>query len=113
MKEYTWEQEEFDVTTRTTKISLHFRIFKEQRVLRHAFSYHWRLWTIPEVTEALKEAGFQEVHIWMREMSQAQEQQEEDEEVDMNNGVKYEEVDSFQQVDAWNAYVVAVSPQTL
>ncbi|KAH8958982.1 hypothetical protein BDL97_06G056400 [Sphagnum fallax] len=111
---YTWEQEEFDVTTRTTKISLHFRIFKEQqRVLRHAFSYHWRLWTIPEVTEALKEAGFQEVHIWMREMSQAQEQQEEDEEVDMNNGVKYEEVDSFQQVDAWNAYVVAVSPQTL
>jgi bisphosphoglycerate-dependent phosphoglycerate mutase len=70
-------------------------------------------WTIPEVTEALKEAGFQEVHIWMREMSQAQEQQEEDEEVDMNNGVKYEEVDSFQQVDAWNAYVVAVSPQTL
>jgi hypothetical protein len=41
---YTWEQEEFDVTTRTTKISLHFRILKEQqRVLRHAFSYHWRL----------------------------------------------------------------------
>ena len=26
--------------------------------MMEAFHYHWRLWTIPEVRDALKEAGF-------------------------------------------------------
>lgn len=36
------------------------------QVLRHAFTYHWKLWTIPEVLELLSEAGFLEVHVWIR-----------------------------------------------
>ena len=36
------------------------------QVLRHAFTYHWKLWTIPEVLELLHEAGFPEVHVWIR-----------------------------------------------
>jgi len=36
------------------------------QALKHAFTYHWKLWTIPEVSELLQEAGFAEVHIWMR-----------------------------------------------
>ncbi len=34
--------------------------------MKHAFTYHWKLWTIPEVLEMLQEAGFAEVHVWMR-----------------------------------------------
>ena len=36
------------------------------QVLKHAFTYHWKIWTIPEVLELLHEAGFAEVHVWMR-----------------------------------------------
>jgi len=34
------------------------------RVLKNAFNYHWRLWTVAEVREAMAEAGFRstEVH---------------------------------------------------
>ncbi len=34
--------------------------------MKHAFTYHWKLWTIPEILEMLQEAGFAEVHVWMR-----------------------------------------------
>ena len=36
------------------------------QVMKHAFTYYWKLWTIPEVLEMLQEAGFAEVHVWMR-----------------------------------------------
>ena len=36
------------------------------QVLRHAFTYHWKLWTLPEILELLHEAGFPEVHVWIR-----------------------------------------------
>lgn len=41
--QYTWEQAEFDVVGRKTRISLHFDLKKQQKKLRHAFSYSWRL----------------------------------------------------------------------
>ncbi|KAJ6739339.1 hypothetical protein OIU74_004160 [Salix koriyanagi] len=40
---YIWEQAEFDIIGRKTRISLHFHLQKQQRKLRHAFSYTWRL----------------------------------------------------------------------
>ncbi|KAH9699805.1 hypothetical protein KPL71_024509 [Citrus sinensis] len=40
---YVWEQAEFDIIERKTRISLHFHLQKEQKKLRHAFSYNWRL----------------------------------------------------------------------
>ena len=36
------------------------------QVVRHAFTYNWRLWTIPDLVELLKQAGFKEVHIWVK-----------------------------------------------
>lgn len=41
--QYVWEQAEFDIIERKTRISLHFHLQKEQKKLRHAFSYNWRL----------------------------------------------------------------------
>lgn len=107
---YTWEQEEFDIVNRTTRISLHFRLNNNQGVIRHAFSYYWRLWTIPEVKECLLEAGFSSVHIWIKQMSDTHER-DDDEATATDSKAKYEEVTSFLQEDAWNAYIVAVAPR--
>ncbi|KAK8679762.1 hypothetical protein V6N13_145198 [Hibiscus sabdariffa] len=65
---YTWEQAEFDIIERKTRISLHFHLSKQQKKLRHAFSYSWRLWSLPEIRDCLEESGFQSVHFWLRKM---------------------------------------------
>lgn len=103
---YVWEQEDFNIISRTTKISLHFLLNNKQGSLRHAFTYHWRLWTLPEIKDSLLEAGFSCVHFWIREMPDIR--GEEMEEYDSSDDVKYEEVCSFKQQDAWNAYIVGV-----
>ncbi|XP_074294944.1 uncharacterized protein LOC141622825 [Silene latifolia] len=104
---YTWEQAGFDVVQRMTRISLHYQLHKPQKKIRNAFSYSWRLWSLPEIRDCLEEAGFKRVHFWIREMP----------DTETNRSIrgfgtsrddKYEEVSSFQQQDAWNAYVVAV-----
>lgn len=41
--QYTWEQAEFDILSRKTRISLHYHLQKQNRKIRHAFSYSWRL----------------------------------------------------------------------
>ncbi|PSR89866.1 Nuclear transcription factor Y subunit alpha like [Actinidia chinensis var. chinensis] len=106
---YIWEQDGFDIVQRKTRISLHFHLQKQQKKLRHAFSYSWRLWSLPEIKDCLEEAGFRSVHFWIRQMPDA-------EEIKSIKGfgsgreVKYEEVSSFEQKDSWNAYVVGVAP---
>ncbi|OMO89143.1 hypothetical protein COLO4_19912 [Corchorus olitorius] len=105
---YTWEQAEFDIIERKTRISLHYHLHKQQKKLRHAFSYSWRLWSLPEIKDCLEEAGFRSVHFWLRKMPDASEMRS-TEGFGIGRDVKYEEVKSFQQEDAWNAYIVAVN----
>ncbi|KAK7263387.1 hypothetical protein RJT34_30976 [Clitoria ternatea] len=105
---YVWEQAEFDIIQRKTRISLHFHMKKEQRKLRHAFSYSWRLWTLPEIRDCLEEAGFRSVHFWVREMPDTTEIIR-TEGFGVGKDVKYEEATSFQQQDSWNAYIVGVA----
>ncbi|CBI28342.3 unnamed protein product, partial [Vitis vinifera] len=104
---YYWEQAEFDIIQRKTRISLHFHLQKQQRKLRHAFSYSWRLWSLPEIKDCLEEAGFHSVHFWIRQMPDTEENRS-TEGFGIGQDVKYEEVASFQQQDAWNAYIVGV-----
>ncbi|TVU36439.1 hypothetical protein EJB05_18373 [Eragrostis curvula] len=128
---YFWEQEEFDIISRQTRISLHFQAGKKQ-MLRHAFTYHWRLspllavplklpylylwtfttaiagWSIPEIKDCLEEAGFKSIHVWIREMPNTQSSGNA-REYNADRDVKYEESKRFNQGDAWNAYVVGVA----
>ncbi|XP_010943707.1 uncharacterized protein [Elaeis guineensis] len=103
---YVWEQAEFDIINRRTRISLHFHLGKKQ-MLRHAFAYDWRLWSLPEIKDCLEEAGFQYVRFWMRQMPNTDDR-ENLEEFTVGRDVKYEELSSFQQQDAWNTYIVGV-----
>ncbi|KAH8510400.1 hypothetical protein H0E87_008096 [Populus deltoides] len=105
---YIWEQAEFDIIGRKTRISLHFHLQKQQRKLRHAFSYSWRLWSLPEIKDCLEEAGFQSVHFWIRQMPDT-EANRRTEGFGAGRDIKYEEVKTFEQADAWNAYIVAVA----
>lgn len=104
---YIWEQGEFDIISRRTRISLHFQLGK-MGMLRHAFSYDWRLWSLPEITDCMEEAGFQSIHFWIREMPSTQEN-EHCEEYNADGDVKYEDLATFRQQDSWNAYVVGVA----
>ncbi len=54
---YVWEQARYCPVTGTMQTYIHFR-FPDGSRLKKAFSYEWRLWTLPELQELLLEAGF-------------------------------------------------------
>jgi hypothetical protein len=60
---YEWEQREVDPLTGMVANVMHFTL-PDGAPLREAFVYHWRLWSIPELRDAMREAGFRrtEVH---------------------------------------------------
>ena len=57
---YIWEQEKYDPISGTLICHIHFDFADDSR-LERAFSYDWRLWTLPEIRELLDEAGFSKV----------------------------------------------------
>ncbi len=59
---FTWDQDIFDPFTYKYTTRIHFS-FSDGSEIRNAFVYDWRLWTIPEVTELMAEAGFQDIHV--------------------------------------------------
>lgn len=58
--DYVWEQAAYDPITANTLCHIHFR-FPDGTSMPYAFSYDWRLWTIPETRDVLLEAGFSDV----------------------------------------------------
>ena len=59
---YVWHQAAFNPITADFLAHIHF-LFKDGSRLKKAFTYDWRLWTIPELTELLHEAGFGHVEV--------------------------------------------------
>lgn len=56
----------------------------------------------------MKEVGFREVHVWIREMPDLGGRGSEEEEVEADPRALYQEVEKFQQCDSWGAYIVGV-----
>lgn len=54
---YVWDQAEFNPITNIQRAHINFE-FKRGPALRRAFSYTWRLWSVPEVRDCLADAGF-------------------------------------------------------
>ncbi|HYC76088.1 MAG TPA: class I SAM-dependent methyltransferase, partial [Planctomycetota bacterium] len=52
----------FDPVTHDLDARIHFE-FKDGTALRDAFVYRWRLWTLPDLREALEAVGFEDVHV--------------------------------------------------
>lgn len=58
---YVWHQQSFNPVLRNGKYAIHFRFPGSRRkAMTDAFTYDWRMWTIPEVRDALTEAGFKD-----------------------------------------------------
>ena len=57
---YVWDQAHYNPITGEMNCHIHFK-FPDRSKLKRAFSYNWRLWTLPEVRELLAEAGFKRV----------------------------------------------------
>jgi hypothetical protein len=74
---------------------IHFE-FKDGSKLERAFTYHWRFWTLPELTELLAEAGFSRSHVYW-----------EDEDEDGEGTGVYRARKRANNAGAWVAYVIA------
>ena len=60
---YVWDQARYCPVTGQMQTHIHFE-FPDGSSLQNAFSYNWRLWTLPEIREALAEAGFRDSTVW-------------------------------------------------
>ncbi len=103
---YEWEQRRYDAVSNRVDCRIHFELPGEgrsgrPRVLRNAFRYDWRLWTLPELVEVLGEAGFAGVQVWRHrgdpDCPEA--------------GVSLGPVEGILNLEVWVAYVVASAAQ--
>ena len=61
---YLWEHASFNAIDHHIVCHIHFR-FPDGTRMERAFTYDWRLWTLPEVREAMLEAGFRTVEMYV------------------------------------------------
>lgn len=61
--EYVWDQAFYSPVTGEVVNHIHFR-FPDGSKMKKAFTYEWRLWTLPELQELLLESGFQKVSVY-------------------------------------------------
>jgi hypothetical protein len=91
-----WEQERFDPIANDGLFHIHFK-FHGGGGIRRAFTYDWRLWGIPEIREALCDAGFEAMDVYWEGI---------DSETGEGNGV-FRRVEKVTNCPGWIAYLVA------
>jgi len=92
---YMWEQKRFNPIDHHVQCHIHFRLPGGTK-LKRAFSYDWRLWTLPEMRELLQEAGFGSSEVYVEGW---------DDEEDEADGV-FRRRTHFENQEGWVAYVV-------
>jgi len=93
---YIWDQASFNPINSCMDCRIHFE-FPDGSRMEKAFSYHWRLWTLPEIREILYEAGFSRVDIYWEGT---------DEEANEGNGI-YTPSEIGDPDPGWVCYIVA------
>ena len=93
---YVWEHAIYEPIQRRLVAHIHFEL-RGGRKLRRAFSYDWRMYTLPELADALREAGFREHEVWSEGW---------DAHANHGNGTLYRR-STLDNEDTWIAYVVA------
>jgi SAM-dependent methyltransferase len=63
---FKWEQASFNPVDHHLRCDIHFRL-ADGRLMRRAFSYDWRMWTLPEIREVLAEAGFRSSRVYLQD----------------------------------------------
>ena len=93
---YLWDQAAFNVIDHRILCHIHFR-FRDGSMLRKAFTYDWRFWTLPELGEILREAGFRKVEFYLHGWDDE----------GGSSGV-FRRRTRFDNAESWLAYVVGV-----
>ena len=95
---YEWEQRSFDAITHRLRCDIHFR-FRDGTSMRRAFHYDWRMWSLPEIRDALAEAGFRRSEVFMETI---------DSRTGSGTGV-YRRRGHYENHEGWLALLVGVS----
>jgi hypothetical protein len=91
---YVWDQEGIDAVTGRGKRHIHYR-FADGSELRRAFTYDWRLWSLPELRDLLDDAGFADSDVlW------------EDADAEGNGTGVFRRVRAVANEQSWVAYLV-------
>lgn len=94
---YVWDQASYNPIDGLMQCHIHFH-FPDGSKLKQAFSYQWRLWTLPEVRELLEEAGFERSIVYWQGW---------DEDEDEASG-EFEAVETADADAGWIAYIAAI-----
>jgi hypothetical protein len=94
---YVWEQASYEPISGDYLCHIHF-LFPDGSKLKRAFTYDWRLWTLPEVRDLLAEAGFRRTAVYWEQTGSDGE----------GNG-EFTEAERGDSDPAWIAYVIADS----
>lgn len=92
---FWWEVESFDAITHRIKTHIHFQI-DGQRIKKRVFSYDWRLWTLPEISDALVESGFKQIEFWAEGLDSH----------GLGNG-RFRKIKTEQNCETWVTYITA------
>jgi hypothetical protein len=98
---YVWEHAKFNPITNEILCHIHFE-FPDKSRMDKAFTYDWRLWSLPELKELLEEAGYSKVRIYWEKF----EDTDDDDDYLESSGEFYEATEVENQ-ESWHAYVVA------
>lgn len=93
---YVWDQQHFDPITHDALYAIHFDLKGGHRI-EEAFTYDWRLWSIPELRDLLTRAGFAQTVVYW-----------EDENEDGEGSGEYRLAESAKNDLAWLSYVVGL-----
>jgi hypothetical protein len=92
---YVWEQAKYNPINHDTLCHIHFR-FPDGSKIDEAFTYDWRLWTVPELRELLAEAGFRKVEVWWEAVDE-----------DGDGSGEYRPTEEEENQESWLVYIVA------
>jgi hypothetical protein len=98
---YVWEHAKFNPITNEILCHIHFE-FPDKSRMEKAFTYDWRLWSLPELKELLEEAGYSKVRIYWEKF----EDTDEDDEYLESSG-EFFEATVVDNQESWHAYIVA------
>lgn len=94
--QYIWDQAEYNVIDHHVVNYIHFKLPGIGKIEK-AFTYDWRLWTLPELQELLMEAGFKSAEVYLHDWTK-----------DGESDDIYRRRTTYENALGWVAYVVGI-----
>ncbi len=93
---YIWDQAEYNPINDHTLCHIHFK-FPDGTMLRRAFTYDWRLWTLGSIQDTLLAAGFKKTEVYWEGTAGNGD----------GNGV-YRPTNRAENTPGWTAYIIGL-----